>query len=578
MNDYNEKREKKGGFWSALAGLVRGGSSAAGSGFGSAGGAAGGLGGLFATKAGIVGMVLGGATIAAGVGVVYNFVGPSSKPAYSPELFQNSYYEEEATKAGMERARARDASGAASSTLDMFKEQARKDGIGLDGESADGQPPDASAQLPGGAPSADAAAPEAPMAEQGAGAPKLQAASGFGSKGGGGGGSSIPRMQGGGGMSGGIGNQFSSVYRPPAQAVGGKVSGMTAAASRVKNSPKYAVPNFNKKGAFGQAKFANKMANMSRSMNDTGAKSTTGIPFDSSQQTGTGEVGTPEAGTGLGGAGVSSGAKLKGNDPSLNSNEVTPPKVPEPENVSPWKAWTDRAMYAMLAATLLILITKVLANFAKGLPWVYYAAMITAYAAIAAAALVVLSGMMLMSKYGQKWAGAMYVVAGAMLMWQAYEALKGVGAAANANGDNLGSMGKGCPGYDANTAASNFKGTPTEFNKAWEGSDMSRLNSGQTVNTSTGQMFEAGGKSVGQYDATQLYGPRNSLTGTSTELPVTNNGAEVGKMNFVKDTTTSQFRPTTYSASTSATTDVLPKGSVDNPAFDWSSLFKFGGE
>ena len=45
MNDYNEKREKKGGFWSALAGLVRGGSSAAGSGFGSAGSAAGGLGG-----------------------------------------------------------------------------------------------------------------------------------------------------------------------------------------------------------------------------------------------------------------------------------------------------------------------------------------------------------------------------------------------------------------------------------------------------------------------------------------------------------------------------------------------------
>lgn len=476
MNDYNEKREKKGGFWSALAGLVRGGSSAAGSGFGSAGSAAGGLGGLFATKAGVVGMILGGATIAAGVGVVYNFIGPSSKPAYSPELFQNSYYEEEATKAGRERAQARDASAAASSTLDMFKEQARKDGIGLDGESASGQPPDAVSQLPGDAPSADAAAPEAP-AGQGAGAPKLQAASGFGSKGGGGG-SSMPRMQGGGGLSGGIGSQFSSVYRPPAQAVGGKMSGMTASAARVKNSPKYAVPNFNKRGAFGQAKFANKMANAGRSMSDTGAKSTTAIPFDSAKQTGTGEVGTPEAGTGLGGAGLSNGSKLKGNDPSLNNSEVTPPKVPEPENVSPWKAWTDRAMYAMLAATVLILITNMLAKFAKTTPWMYTAALITGYAAMAAAALVMVSGLMLMTKYGQKWQGAMYLVAGAMLMWQAYQALAGVGEAATKNGVDMGSMGKACPGYNQPQAFGN--------GLAANGGDVSKMSSAGWETTGTG--------------------------------------------------------------------------------------------
>jgi hypothetical protein len=478
MNDYNEKREKKGGFWSALAGLVRGGSSAAGSGFGSAGSAAGGLGGLFATKAGVVGMILGGATIAAGVGVVYNFIGPSSNPAYSPELFQNSYYEEESTKAGMERAKARDASAAGSSTLDMFKEQARKDGIGLDGESASGQPPDAASQLPGGAPSADAAAPEAPAAGQGAGAPKLQAASGFGSKGGGGGGSSIPRMQGGGGMSGGIGSQFSSVYRPPAQAVGGKTSGMTASAARVKNSPKYAVPNFNRKGAFGQAKFARNMGNSAKYSSDVGAKGQAGVPFDSAQQTGTGEVGTPETGTGLGGAGVSSGSKLKGNDPSLNSNEVTPPKVPEPENVSPWKAWTDRAMYGMLAATVLILITNMLAKFAKTTPWMYTAALITGYAAMAAAALVMVSGLMLMSKYGQKWAGAMYLVAGGMLMWQAYQALSGVGEAATKNGVDMGSMGKACPGYNQPQAFGN--------GLAANGGDVSKMSSAGWETTGTG--------------------------------------------------------------------------------------------
>jgi hypothetical protein len=558
MNDYNEKKEKKGGFWSALAGLVRGGSSAASSGFGSAGSAAGGLGGLFATKAGLVGMVLGGATIAAGVGVVYNFIGPSSKPAYSPELFQNSYYEEEATKAGMERARARDASGAASSTLDMFKEQAKRDGIGLDGESADGQPPDASAQLPGGAPSADAAAPEAPAAEQGAGAPKLQAASGFGSKGGGGGGgSSIPRMQGGGGMSGGIGSQFSSVYRPPAQAVGGKMSGMTAAASRVKNSPKYAVPNFNKKGAFGQAKFANKMANMSRSMSDTGAKSTTGIPFDSSQQTGTGEVGTPEAGTGLGGAGLSSGSKLKGNDPSLNSNEVTPPKVPEPENVSPWKKWTDRAMYAMIAAAVLILITQMLAHFGKTNPWMFQAAMVTAYAAMAAAALVILSGMMLMMKYGQKWAGAMYLVAGAMLMWQAYQALLGVGKAATAAGANMGGMGDACPGYNPDAAASNFKGTNAEFQQTW-GKDYTKLGGGEVFNNTTSTVTGAGGNPIGT---------ANACTEGGYQVVDVNN-KPVGNISGVSNKGT--FTPTTYQATptTQTTTDLFPKSSSSSNLLD----------
>lgn len=136
MNNYNEKEEKKGGFGSALSGLFRGGSSVAGSASSGMGSAGGGLAGLFATKAGIVGMVLGGATIAAGVGVIYNFIGPSSKPVYSPELFQSSYYEEEASKAGLERTNSRDASAAASSTLDMFKEQAKKKAWGWEGKAA----------------------------------------------------------------------------------------------------------------------------------------------------------------------------------------------------------------------------------------------------------------------------------------------------------------------------------------------------------------------------------------------------------------------------------------------------------
>lgn len=460
MNNYNEKKEEKGGFLSALSGLFRGGSSVAGGassgGIGSAGG---GLAGLFATKAGIVGMVLGGATIAAGVGVVYNFIGPSSKPVYSPELFQNSYYEEESSKAGLERSNSRDASVAASSTLDMFREQAKKDGLGLGGEAAEGSNANASSEAPA-APadaSADAAA-SAPGADGGAaggGAPKLQSSAGFGSKGGGGGGASgtsIPRMQSGGGLSGGIGAQFGSVYRPPAQANGGKTSGMTASAARVKSSPKYSVPNLNKKGAYGQAKFAGKMGSKAAYSADAAGSRTDATNAFSGETTGAGDVGAPGSGAGLGGAGVSNGAGLKGSDPSLSSNESTPPKVPKPEDVDPWQAEEDKAMKGMMWAGGLILVAKGLSKLARYLSTtgpgafaavaVFYAAMAAAAAAIVFALKVVMAGYKMYSQYGQKMMGGIYIVTGLYLIYQAYQALSSAYSDSQSASDGLKDGGK----------------------------------------------------------------------------------------------------------------------------------------
>ncbi len=438
MNNYNEKEEKKGGFGSALSGLFRGGSSVAGSASSGMGSAGGGLAGLFATKAGIVGMVLGGATIAAGVGVIYNFIGPSSKPVYSPELFQNSYYEEESSRAGLERTNSRDASAAASSTLDMFKEQAKKEGLGLGGEAAEGSNANASSDAPA-APadaSADSAA-AAPGADGGAaggaggGMPKMHASSGFGSKGGGAGGgssSSIPRMQAGGGLSGGIGAQFGSVYRPPAQANGGKTSAMTASAARVKSSPKYAIPNINKKGAYGQAKFAGKMGSKAAFSADASGSRTDATNAFSGETTGAGDVGAPASGAGLGGAGVSNGAGLKGNDPSLNSNESTPPKVPKPEDVDPWQKEEDAAMKGMMWAGGLILVAKLLSGIAKKLPgpWAlgfFIAAMVAAAAAIVFAIKVIMAGFTMYSKFGQKMMGGIYILTGVVLIMKALEAL-----------------------------------------------------------------------------------------------------------------------------------------------------------
>jgi len=443
MNDTNGKKEEKGGFLSALSGIFRGGSSAVG-GASSGLSSAGGLGGLFATKAGIVGMVLGGATIAAGVGVVYNFVGSSSKPAYNTDLFQNSYYEEVSNEAGEERARSRDSSSASASTLDMFSEQARKQGIsGLAGEGgsgSSGEPSDSEAAAPedGTAAAAGASANAPSAAGPAGGGNKLKATSGFGGKGGGGGsGSAMPRMKGGGGLSGGIGNQFASMYKAPSVADGGKTSGMSAMAARMKSSPKYAVPNFNKKGAHAQAKFASKLgARASYSSSGAGARSMATEAF-TGETAGSGDVGGGEGGAGLGGAGVSNGASLKGNDPGLNSNSSSVPDVTDPENVSPWTKYEDEAMKYMLIAVALILVTKLLGKVSKSVPWVYWLAVVTAILAIAAAAMVIYNGIMLMmgdpdnkngdgAWEGQLWMGGMYVMAGIMLAIKAWDALCGL--------------------------------------------------------------------------------------------------------------------------------------------------------
>ena len=451
MNDYNKKEEKKGGFLSSLSNLFGGGGSSAIGGASSGMGSAGGLGGLFATKAGIVGMVLGGATLAVGIGTVYNYIGPSSKPVYNPDLFQNSYYEEEASKAGEQRAMSRDASAAASSTLDMFREQAKKDGLSLGGEgggssegSAEGSAAqdssaDASAAAPEAAGSAAGGADGAAGAA-GSGAPRLQKSSGFGGGSGGGSGTSIPRMQGaGGGLSGGIGAKFQPMYRPPVQANGGNLSAMTASAARLKNAPKYSVPNVNRKGAYGQAKFANKMGSKAAFSADAAGARTSAETAFSGETAGSGDVGTPGTGAGLGGAGVTDGSALKGNDPSLNSNESTPPKVPEQKDVDPWQELEDDAMKSAMWAMGMILLTKLLSNIAKKLPgpWAlgfYIAAMAAAAVAIYFAVKIIMDGFKLYSEYGQKMMGGIYILTGVMLALKALQALfEAAGGAGSAN-------------------------------------------------------------------------------------------------------------------------------------------------
>jgi len=463
----NNENKKRGGFLAVLS-KIFGGSAASGgtaSGLASTASGFGGLSGLFASKAGIVGMVLGGATIAAGVGVVYNFVGPSSKPVYSPSLFENQYYESEVESAGAKRMADNDSDAANSSSLDYFRDEAKKDGIGfgdIDDEGVEGEVGSASAD---GADNLASASADGSASGDGneydgnasmANIPRLQKAPSFGA---GGGGSRSKITLGGKGMSGGIGSKFQKIYKTPT----GRASSMKGAlAARASKSAKYNLPNFNRKGAFGQAKGAKNISKKAAYSDSSAGAKTTAIEAFQGETAGVGDVGPEMGGVGIGGAGVSDGGGLKGSDPSLNNSEFTPPKVDDPVEASPWKKYEDMALYGMLAAALLIFITNILVNSAKAkfelavaaaaVPGgaaaaaplfasaasLFAMAKITAIAAMVAASVVTFAGIMLMrgdpggdpAWEGQKWMGIMYTVVGGYLLYSSYTALAGAKAGA----------------------------------------------------------------------------------------------------------------------------------------------------
>jgi len=226
----------------------------------------------------------------------------------------------------------------------------------------------------------------------------------------------------GGGLSGGVGSGFDSVYRPVAQANSGKTSSMGSAADRVNSSPKYAIRSFNKKGAFGQAKFSRSASAKAGTLFGGGARAGATDAFTGG--TTGGETGTPAAGAGLNGAGISNGPSLKANDPNLDSSNSSVPSCSggTPEDVTPWKKWTDMALYGIIAAAAFILLAKMCA--------VKFPLMAKAFAGMAmiAAGVVLLAAIMLMTKYGQKWTGVMYGLVGAALMYLAYQAMMAAGA------------------------------------------------------------------------------------------------------------------------------------------------------
>lgn len=472
MNNSKGNKENKGGLLTSLATLFRGGAAA--------GNATGVTGGLFASKAGLLGLVLGGATIAAGVGFVYNYVGDSGNKAYSPELFQNSYYEEEAAKAGAERNQYQSANGSANSTIGMFSASAKKSGMGFEVKEETESAPsnvdessNASAEAPSYGAGGDAKTAVSNPSQTKAN--KLTSRTGELSTSLGGGSSTsasaAPRMKSMGGLSGGIGAKFASM-KQAGLANGGKTSSMTASAKAKVSKGRSASARYKGTSARSQAKFANAMGNKAVYTASAAGSRTAAESAFTGETAGTGDVDTGVLeGAGLGGAGLSVGDALKSNDPNANNSIKNIPEPTPGEDESPWKD-IETAIFILLAsASALLVVGSLMAQKAAKcvdaktkMIWYGITAAIAALVDAAAVAIVVLSVIMA-TKYNQKMTGIMYGIAGAFIAFKGTQLLiKAIGGYNDAKAD-----------VNAEKALANdeqFKGSQKEigdkFNDNWK--------------------------------------------------------------------------------------------------------------
>lgn len=440
MNKLNKKKQS-GGILSAIAALFKGGAATGGV----SGAAA--TGGIFATKAGILGLLLGGATIAAGAGAVYHFAGGSSaNTAYMPELFQNSYMEEQAAIAEAERAQNSDRrASVVNSTIGMFSEQAKRSGLGFGGDSSFNNE-----EMPENSENAaltDEARGDAANVSgenSGSSVSNTSASSAKGNKlaaksmssiGGastttsGSGKTVVPRMTSMGGLSGGVNGKFASM-KSAGLAEGGKSSRMTASARRSAAKGRAASPRAGGNNrALGQARFANSMGNKAvYSASTTGARTAAAAAF-TGETAGDGSVEVDSMqGAGMGGAGISMVDGLKSNNPNSSRNVKNVPEVSGSEDVSPWKGLVKTVGALVLAATAIYLLGKLFVKLAKkpsydsalwsGLAKVAGIALLAIGAAIVALSLV------LGLKYKQWMYGIVYGLVGGLAVWQGYQLMQ----------------------------------------------------------------------------------------------------------------------------------------------------------
>jgi len=425
----NNKKQNSGGFLSAIAALFKGGAAA---GSGVSGAAA--TGGIFASNVGILGLLLGGATIAAGAGAVYHFAGNATNTASNtPAIFQNSYFEEEAAKAGAERSSSQDRHATVNSSIGMFSEQARKSGLGFEvqeeqqqenSKAEDTSYSDASSYGSSGAPvdySASAASSASPKGN------RLTSKS-MGSFSGGGSsstGSSVPRMKSMGGLSGGVNSKFASMKSAALAESRGSATAMASAKKASISKGRSVSARGRRSTAHSQAMFANAMGSKAAySSSAAGARTSAQAAF-TGETTGTGDVaeGVLE-GAGLGGAGLSMGNALKANDPNNTNSIKNVPQVSNASNASPWKNLEKALLITLAAATVLLIAGSILASqAAKAVHPVQKAPLLIATGIVAGLVCAAALGIIAMAgilgfKHKQTGMAVTYGIAGAFMLFK----------------------------------------------------------------------------------------------------------------------------------------------------------------
>jgi hypothetical protein len=406
VNKEPERDKKKAGFLSRLFG----GGSGASAGLGGSGelgglswlGGEGGLGGLtsgglLATKAGLMALILAGTTVAGGIGLIgYRLFGPGADPTGAGDNLQLFAPK---PKAGQNGGQSTDAPKDGSSASLQYLNQANHPAEAAPDAAANAAPPGAAGAAAGSAAAAagkgagaanGAAGGNAPMPTM----PKLGA---------------LPALPGGGG--GGSAASASVVSSKPAGTSASSRGGLSDfkgnAAAKAGASSGRAISGFHAGGAVGQAFGALHDNGTSAQSSQSAGHTYDGAPTGGSN---IGGNGTPIGGTGVPGANGASAQPQSLNGPTNTSNISPAPPGPPATDVCPWQESIHVAQGLLgMGALLLFVMSKVGKN-----PIAYYA--LNAAVAAIAAGVIVLGAKISGGAYGQTLQGSILMAAGAGLM------------------------------------------------------------------------------------------------------------------------------------------------------------------
>jgi|GEM_PF-5443797 len=314
-----------------------------------------GLGGLLATKAGVVGLVLGAATLGVGGVAVYNAV--SVPKVNAPQAFDQVVEKavlEKATADAQTVVAAAPKDGHTSASLNYFKEGAQKDKVTLPGMSNESASAPQSATETAGAGNSivdKAAAPQETVGTvvntpDATSRPKMASMPQFGQK-----------MSSGlsGSSRGSTSQAFGSAaasaagaaaLRNTASANAGTLTAMNNSRAAAVSAGAYRGGRNLSASAYGQAKAIHGMMNSARGYTLTGGKATMVNAYEGGVGSGSGDVASAPSVDGNGSVGLSDGASYT---PETSSTKITPPTATG-SDVTEWKPIAKLAKTILIAA------------------------------------------------------------------------------------------------------------------------------------------------------------------------------------------------------------------------------------